>query len=677
MNVNISTSFKQKTAKAIAAITLFILVYLTLFTLALVLMAACLAGAFLMITSKPSLFTLIFGAGLAVFGSMIVYFLIKFMFKTHKTDLSNLTLITRTQQPELFAFIDGIVKEVGTPFPNKIYISPDVNASVFYDSSFWSMFLPIKKNLHIGMGLVNTITEEEFKAILAHEFGHFSQKSMKVGSYVYNVNQVIYNMLYENDSYNSLINSISGKNVYMNFFIGIAVKVVEGIQWILRKLYNLVNLSYMELSREMEFHSDAVAANVTGYLPLKDSLLRMDLADNSFNSVIRFYDDKIENCVISRNFFEEQRFVMNFLAEQDAILIENGLPVVTEENSRFNRSRLVIKNQWASHPETSERIAALEKLNLVKELPEKKEAKLLFSDLSQWQQKLTDKIFENVTYEKEPVSYSLTDFEKEYSSYYASLTFDKRYNNYYDNKNPLPFALDSVAEMPVNEEELFGQAQVDKVYELLALQNDGYVLDSISNKQYSVTTFDYEGIKYHAKDAAIVKQRNDAMLKALEEEVLQHDKRIYATLYHKAKTLNKAEEYRGYYERFFNYDTEYDKRFQLYTDVSEALRFTAETLPYSVIISKFKKAAVLENTMKEQLKALVNNPIFMFELSEEQREEINNYLSKDWVYFDTDTYIEKNIDMLMQMLHNFQFLNHRGFYLTKRSLLKYQAELLD
>jgi len=38
------------------------------------------------------------------------------------------------------------------------------------------MFLPVKKNLQIGMALVNSVTVTEFKAILAHEFGHFSQK---------------------------------------------------------------------------------------------------------------------------------------------------------------------------------------------------------------------------------------------------------------------------------------------------------------------------------------------------------------------------------------------------------------------------------------------------------------------------------------------------------------------
>ena len=49
---------------------------------------------------------------------------------------------------------------------------------------------------------------QEFKAILAHEFGHFSQRSMKVGSYVYYVNQVIFNMLYDNDSFDKMIQKL-------------------------------------------------------------------------------------------------------------------------------------------------------------------------------------------------------------------------------------------------------------------------------------------------------------------------------------------------------------------------------------------------------------------------------------------------------------------------------------
>ncbi|MBK6964785.1 MAG: hypothetical protein IPH20_12810 [Bacteroidales bacterium] len=72
-----------------------------------------------------------------------------------------------------------------TSCPKKVYLSSDVNAAVFYDSSFGVCFFPIKKNLQIGLGLVNTITETELKAILAHEFRTLLAKNNESRSYVY------------------------------------------------------------------------------------------------------------------------------------------------------------------------------------------------------------------------------------------------------------------------------------------------------------------------------------------------------------------------------------------------------------------------------------------------------------------------------------------------------------
>src|SRR5690606_32387706 len=125
------------------------------------------------------------GIGLAGLGVMVLFFLFKFLFKRQKIDRSGLIEITEKEHPRLFQFVRQLANETHTSFPQRIYLSPDVNASVFYNSSFWSMFLPVRKNLQIGLGLVNAVNLSEFKAIIAHEFGHFSQKSMKLGSYVY------------------------------------------------------------------------------------------------------------------------------------------------------------------------------------------------------------------------------------------------------------------------------------------------------------------------------------------------------------------------------------------------------------------------------------------------------------------------------------------------------------
>ena len=330
--IKISPEFKTQTTKAVLAILLFITAYLLMLVLAAALTALCIYGGIMLIASHPMFFTLAIGIGLASLGILVLIFLLKFIFKSHKTDLSHLTEIKRSDEPKLFALIDEIVNEVETNFPKKVYLSTDVNAAVFYDSSFWSMFFPVKKNLQIGLGLVNTVTQSELKAILSHEFGHFSQKTMKVGSYVYNVNQVIFNLLLDNKSYDNMISKWANASGYFSIFVIIAIQIIEGVKWILRQIYGVVNKSYMALSREMEFHADEIAAHVTGYEPLKNALLRSSLADHSMSSVLSFYDRKIPENIKSENIYTEHLFVTNFFAKNNNIEITNNLPNISEDD---------------------------------------------------------------------------------------------------------------------------------------------------------------------------------------------------------------------------------------------------------------------------------------------------------------------------------------------------------
>ena len=112
------------------------------------------------------------------------------------------------------------------------------------------MFFPVRKNLQIGLGLVNTLNVSEFKAVMAHEFGHFSQRSMKLGSFVYNVNRVIHNMLYENKGYSNFLQGWANLDGVFALFAAITAKIAQSIQWILKQVYGLVNKNYMGLSRE-------------------------------------------------------------------------------------------------------------------------------------------------------------------------------------------------------------------------------------------------------------------------------------------------------------------------------------------------------------------------------------------------------------------------------------------
>jgi len=176
----ISPAFRKKVTAVAGSIFLFLIVYLLLVAAALVLAIACCSFGLMLILRLTSFLPIIIGLGLIGVGVSVVVFLFKFLFAVTKDVNDQRIEITEAEHPRLFDFIRQLTEETRTPFPKKIFLSPDVNAGVFYNSSFWSMFFPVRKNLEIGLGLVNVVNISEFKAVMAHEFGHFSQKSMKL-----------------------------------------------------------------------------------------------------------------------------------------------------------------------------------------------------------------------------------------------------------------------------------------------------------------------------------------------------------------------------------------------------------------------------------------------------------------------------------------------------------------
>lgn len=680
MNIEVSNNFKKMTTKAIISIALFLTVYILLLFLAIGLTILSVIGGFYIIAAKPMAITLGLGIGLASLGFFILAFLFKFIFKKHKIDRSHLTEITEQTEPKLFRFISDIVKEVETDFPKKIYLSTDVNASVFYDSSFWSMFFPIKKNLQIGLGLVNTITAQEFKAIMAHEFGHFSQRSMKVGSYVYNVNQVIFNMLYDNESFDKMIQKWANTSGYFSIFVLIAVKIIEGIQSILKKMYDFININYLALSREMEFHADEVAANVAGFLPLKESLLRMDLAGHSYNSVINFYENKLSEKIKSENIYKEQSYVLNFLANESELPFKNSLPLVSSiDLSKFNKSKLIIKDQWASHPSTDERISNLERLNIIKENTFQDSANSLFVSIETLQQYLTNKLFSFVENSDKLSSIKIDDFKNEYNQNYEKGTFNKVYNGYYDNKNPNYFDLNAqeILDKNQNLEMLFNKEKIDMIYDFIALENDQNTLSNIEKEFFLIKTFDYDGQKFKAKESSLLIPKIEKEKEDLKVEITNNDISIYSNFYHLAKEKGLETELKSKYIAFFKNDKEHDQKSELYLNLLNATEFVSNVTPFEQIKSNFNSLKKLETELKKEITIILGNELYKSELTELIKENFDKYLKENWVYFANDEYIDYELQILFKSINDYGYLISRAYFLIKKDLLSFKAELLS
>ena len=678
--IQLSQEFKSQATKSILAICFFIITYLIILILAVLFTGLCIAGGISLIALRPMFATIALGIGLASLGVLILIFLLKFIFKSHKIDRSHLIEINDQQEPELFKMIREIVQQVETKFPKKVYLSFNVNAAVFYDSSFWSMFLPVKKNLLIGLGLVNTVTKEELKAILSHEFGHFSQRSMKVGSYVYNVNQVIFNMLFDNKSYENIIKRWANISGYFSIFVVIAVKINEGIQWILRKLYHVVNKNYLGLSREMEFHADEIAASVTGYEPLKKSLLRLVLAENSFNNVLDYYERKSSENFKSENLYVNQTSVINFLAEENSLTITNNLPDISlEEQSKYDKSKLIIKDQWASHPTTEERINRLEKTGFLSENSSDILANSLFSDINKLQKQITDKLFESVSYKGEIKELTSDKFFEGYKNETLTNSFSKIYNGYYDSKNPINF--DLTLNEPNNEaitfNELFSDKNVDLVYTAIALQKDIQTLNNISNKSIAIKTFDYNGTRFKRNDSGKLIEKLKPELDKLNEQIKTNDYEIYRYFKRQEKQQNKPQKLEQLYNEFFEFDEKFDSKYELYPKILNDLHFTGVTTPIEQIKINFKKLVPVEEILKKEIRQLLKDNIYSDEITEEIKQNLEQYTSETLDYFGVKIYNEKNLKMLFSALHNYAYLLSRKYFLMKKKILIYQEDLIN
>ncbi|MGV8994221.1 MAG: M48 family metalloprotease [Flavobacterium sp.] len=678
--IQLSKEFKAQASKAILAIVFFGFTYLLIVLLAIALTALCIIGALFMVSYHPSLITLGLGLGLASIGIMNLIFVLKFIFSSNKLDRSHLVQIDETQEPQLFKMIAEIVNEVGTAFPKKVYLSSDVNASVFYDSTFWSMFLPVKKNLQIGLGLVNCITKEELKAILSHEFGHFSQRTMKVGSYVHNVNQMIFNMLYDNEKYDKLTEKWANTSGYFVLFFFAVIWINKGIKWILQKQYEVVNKSYLALSREMEFHADEIAASVTGFQPLKQSLLRMSLADNSFNIVLNFYDRKIVENFKSPNIYENHTAIIHLMAEENDLPIVTDLPTITiEEQSKYDKSKLVITDQWSSHPTTQERITRLEQTGFVSECEQDALANTVFIDIIKMQERFSDKIFENIQYPGDVKDITNKEFLIEYKKEIAVDSFLKIFNGYYDNKNPLFFELNSMETIDEDRSlsKFFSDEKVDLVYTEIALTNDIATLGNISTKLIDIRTFDYDGKKYNSRDSdkLILDLQNQQEI--LKKEIAINDLNIYQHFLALENTKQKPTKLQELYEEFFEYDTIFESKIEIYNSMITDLEFINLVTPIEQIQKNFKTLAKLEEIMRGAIIEIIKDEIFSDEITTEMKDNFEIYTSNKLEYIGDKEYFNENLSVLFPALNDYAFLLTRKYFLLKRAIVRYQESLLE
>lgn len=144
--------------------------------------------------------------------------------------------LTRKRHPRLFEVLERLAAEVREPMPAEVYLVPDVNA--FVTSRGGLMGFGSRRVMGVGLPLMQLLTVEEMKGVLAHELGHFKGGDVALGPWIYKTRGAIGRTI-----------ETFGESVLQYPF----------------KAYGYMFLAITSaVSRRQELNADALAASVVG-----------------------------------------------------------------------------------------------------------------------------------------------------------------------------------------------------------------------------------------------------------------------------------------------------------------------------------------------------------------------------------------------------------------------------
>lgn len=315
---------------------------------------------------------------------LLTIFMVKSLLVVKKPGNPGGVEVSADDEPELFAFLHQLSDEIGAPRPHRVFITPEVNAAVFYDLSLFNLFFPSKKNLIIGLGLVNVLNLGELKAVLAHEFGHFAQGSMVVGRWVYIAQQIIGHMVATRDWLDKVVRFISKIDLRIAWLGWLLGLIIWSIRSLMDTLFSLVVMAERALSREMEFNADLVAVSVTGSDALINALHKLQAADSAWQTALNVASSEARNGKLLRDLFAAQKAA---IAEVGRVLDDKHYGATPEKPEHvdaakhriFTESMANPPQMWSTHPLNSDREENAKARYFPAEI-DSRDAWLIFSD---------------------------------------------------------------------------------------------------------------------------------------------------------------------------------------------------------------------------------------------------------------------------------------------------------
>ena len=542
-----SGSIKGAVVNEAIRLALFLVYYLALIALGLAVLAGAVWVSYhLSVHVLPEMHhgrgvigVVILMVGILSLAGMFGLYLIKPLFSFTSNRDDQRVEVGREDCPKLFELIEDLADKTGFCLPKHVYLTTDVNACVFYNMGFWSIFFPVRKNLEIGLGLFNSTTVQEVKAILAHEFGHFGQQSMKVGSAVSITNTILYHLVYTDDFIDRALQSwrVSGLLLWRLFGI-ITSALTFSVKYLTTFVFRFVERGEMKLSRLMEFGADEVACRCAGTEAVVSALCKTDLLAERDETLVRPFlmNFREETFKVPDNYFSAAD-VVAVCAERDGCpSLRVEVPMREPKVPDTVESRVKFDDAMSTHPELVDRLEAARELACVCADEERQSAWTLIPE--EVVQKVSDRYFEVRCSEQEEkpqratVSEFRTFIEKSYAENAFPLTVKPFFARVFET-----FDLKKALETKVEKNPMTSDYK-RLVGCLKTARDDQKTLEMIASGEIDAKRFTYDGVAHTRKTVPV--EAHQKYVDDLISAVAKKDAELCSYLVHRGNEADHA-----------------------------------------------------------------------------------------------------------------------------------------
>lgn len=247
--------------------------------------------------------------------------------------------VHREDAPRLFLLIDKLTKALGTPPFHHVFIVNDLNAAVAQVPCL-GIFGWYQNNLLLGLPLMLAMTPAQFRAVLAHEFGHLGRQHGRFPGWIYRTRIV----------WSRLLEELRARHHWGS------VLFTKFLDW----YAPFFNAYSFVLARAQEYEADRQAARLVGPHAMKDALASLQV-------IARLIDElywpslnrrTITNPTPPASHLDELITVLQRVPPQDSIRkwMQDAMQQAT--------------NYADTHPALADRLAALDQLPGKQHAPE-------------------------------------------------------------------------------------------------------------------------------------------------------------------------------------------------------------------------------------------------------------------------------------------------------------------